>query len=107
MSSFRNTLAAFILVTVVALIGRVLISFGLVAATVGHTLSASGAPWTSEQIASVMTGGVQDIARMLSPPAPSYRVISVLDAPEELERLRKARDARLKPSGPMIVQLGE
>jgi hypothetical protein len=44
---------------------------------------------------------------MLSPPAPSYRVISVLDAPEELERLRKARDARLRSSGPIIVQLGD
>jgi hypothetical protein len=44
---------------------------------------------------------------MLSPPAPSYRVISVLDAPAELERLRKARDARLGRSGPMIVQLGD
>jgi hypothetical protein len=107
MSSFRNTLIAFILVTVVALVGRVIISFGLVAATVGTTLSASGAPWTSQQIASVMTGGVEDVARMLSPPAPSYRVISVLDAPAELERLRKARDARLGRSGPMIVQLGD
>jgi uncharacterized membrane protein len=107
MSSFRNTLIAFILVTVVALVGRVIISFGLVAATVGTTLSASSAPWTSQQIASVMTGGVQDVARMLSPAAPSYRVISVLDAPAELERLRKARDARLGRSGPMIVQLGD
>jgi hypothetical protein len=43
----------------------------------------------------------------LSPPAPSYRVISVLDAPEELERLRKARDARLSPGGPLIVRVGE
>jgi hypothetical protein len=37
-------------------------------------------------------------------------VISVLDAPEELERLRKARDARdarLRSSGPIIVQLGD
>ena len=107
MSSFRNTLVAFILVTVVALVGRVIISFGLVAATVGTTLSASGAPWTCQQIASVMTGGFRDVTRMLSPPAPSYRVISVLDAPEELERLRKARDARLGRSGPMIVQLGD
>jgi hypothetical protein len=106
MSSFRNTLTAFILVTVIALVGRVVISFGLVAATVGHTLSASGAPWSSQPIASVMTSGFQDMARILSPPTPSYRVISVLDAPEELERLRKARDARLRPSGPMIVQLG-
>jgi hypothetical protein len=105
MSSFRNTLTAFILIAAVALIGRALLSFAFVAATVGYTLSTTGQPWTTQQIASVMNGGFKEVARMLSPAAPSYRVISVLDAPEELERLRKARDARLSPGGPIIVQL--
>jgi len=107
MPSFRNTLTAFILIAAVALVGRVLLSFAFVAASVGYTLSRTGEPWTTQQIASVMNGGLKEVARMLSPPASSYRVISVLDAPEELERLRKARDARLSPGGPLIVRVGE
>ena len=103
--SLRRTLLGAMLVIAVLAVGRVATSFAFVAASVSHSLTASGDPTAIARLITQATSGFTTLGTTLSP---GYRqTISVLDAPAELDARRKARDMQAARNGPLILTVGD
>ncbi|NNM71733.1 hypothetical protein [Enterovirga aerilata] len=100
----RSLLGAMLVLAVLA-IGRVAVSFAIVAATVSQTLSANGDHTSIARVVTQATSGFSSLAGTLNP---GYRrTISVLDVPAEIESRRKARDVKAQRGGPLILTIGD
>lgn len=89
------------------MIARVLASFTFAAGAVTHTLAVMFNPAEAQRTVTDALRGFQSVSGTLGPRPGTYRTMSVLDVPAEIEARRKAGRLEARSGGPLIIRIGE